>query len=79
MNKEKLEQLLSQPVSRKQFLLYVGSGFMALFGINAMLQNISGISSSLDGRTISSTGSSASDYSAYSGVAPTNDFINKII
>lgn len=79
MYKEKLEQLLSQPVSRQQFLMYIGAALMSIFGVTALLKNISGISSSLGSHSSAYSGSNSSRFSAYSGVAPSSDFIDKIV
>jgi hypothetical protein len=45
MASTKLEELLSKEMTRRQFLIAVGLGFLSLFGVSALMGTLTGSTS----------------------------------
>ena len=76
-NKEQLDNLLNTPVSRRQFLAYVGAVLTSLIGLTSFLDNLDKFAQK------SNVSDANHGWSAYSGASGQNNHIvnlmNKLV
>lgn len=71
-NLDNIQQLMAQEVSRRQFLLHIGTALLAIFGISGLMRNLGLIIP----QKIDESG--AYGWSGYSGLTPKKSSLQKV-